>query len=161
MGSNYIVYFFLSGLCFLLWVGSLVVFDIFSVLDDLTGRRAKRQLKVIQSSQSKEIQDTSEELRVLQQESLLDDELKKLSKSQEIVSVVTQEPLPIRVESVDELEETGVLENQEDKTGYFELSDGELSTGILNMENKVEVKKVSNVVIKKRLSNVESGGSVR
>lgn len=161
MDSNYVGYFFISGLSFAFWIISLVLFDIFGVIDDLTGRKAKRQLKIIQASQTKEVQDTSEELRVLQQESLLDEELQRVARQEVIPAISTQEPLPVRVESIEELSEEGVtdfIDEIDEKTGYMERSEENLSTGILDNQVEKNNIKVSDVVVVKRLSNIRSGG---
>lgn len=162
MGNNYVTYFLVSGLSFVLWVMSLVLFDIFGVIDDLTGRKAKRQLKIIQASQTKEVQDTSEELRVLQQESLLDEELGRVARQEVIPAISTQEPLPVRKENIEELSEEGAtdfIEEIDGKTGYMEISEENLSTGILDNQMKDSNIEVSDVVVVKRLSNIENGGN--
>lgn len=162
MGNNYVTYFLVSGLSFVLWVMSLVLFDIFGVIDDLTGRKAKRQLKIIQASQTKEVQDTSEELRVLQQESLLDEELERVARQEVLPVTPTQEPLPVRKENIEELSEEGAtdfIEEIDEKTGYMEISEENLSTGILDNQMGDSNIKVSDVVVVKRLSNIKNGGN--
>lgn len=150
MIGNYGLNFLLSALFLFLWVASLIVFNILGVVDELTGRKAKRQLKVIGNRQ-KEIHDTSEELRVLQQESLLDDELNKLSKDTvEIVKEREIKPViaPIVEDKTDELVETG-FEDEEKVTGYLSVDEEDLSTGFLEVGNNQK----SSITILKELSN--------
>jgi hypothetical protein len=150
MIGNYGLNFLLSALFLFLWIISLIVFNILGVVDELTGRKAKRQLKVIGDRQ-KEIHDTSEELRVLQQESLLDDELNKLSK--DTVEVVKEREIkpviaPIVEDKTDELVETG-FEDEEKATGYLSVDEEDLSTGFLEVGNNQK----SSITILKELSN--------
>lgn len=150
MIGNYGLNFLLSALFLFLWVASLIVFNILGIIDELTGRKAKRQLKVIGSRQ-KEIHDTSEELRVLQQESLLDDELNKLSKDTvEVVKGREIKPViaPIVEDKTDELIETG-FEDEEKATGYLNVNEEDLSTGFLEVGNSQK----SSITILKELSN--------
>lgn len=150
MIGNYGLNFLLSALFLFLWIISLIVFNILGVVDELTGRKAKRQLKVIGNRQ-KEIHDTSEELRVLQQESLLDDELNKLSKDTvEVVKEREVKPViaPIVEDKTDELVETG-FEDEEKATGYLSVDEEDLSTGFLEVGNSQK----SSITILKELSN--------
>jgi hypothetical protein len=150
MIGNYGLNFLLSALFLFLWIISLIVFNILGVVDELTGRKAKRQLKVIGNRQ-KEIHDTSEELRVLQQESLLDDELNKLSKDTvEVVKEREVKPVtaPIVEDKTDELVESG-FENEEKATGYLSVDEEDLSTGFLEVGNNQK----SSITILKELSN--------
>lgn len=150
MIGNYGLNFLLSALFLFLWVISLIVLNILGVVDELTGRKAKRQLKVIGNRQ-KEIHDTSEELRVLQQESLLDDELNKLSKDTvEVVKEREVRPViaPIVEDKTDELVETG-FEDEEKATGYLSVEEEDLSTGFLEVGNNQK----SSITILKELSN--------
>lgn len=150
MIGNYGLNFLLSALFLFLWIISLIVFNILGVVDELSGRKAKRQLKMI-GNRTKEIHDTSEELRVLQQESLLDDELNKLSK--DTVEVVKEREIkpvvaPIVEDKTDELVETG-FEDDEKATGYLSVDEEDLSTGFLEVGNSQK----SNITILKELSN--------
>lgn len=150
MIGNYGLNFLLSALFMFLWIISLIVLNILGVVDELTGRKAKRQLKVIGNRQ-KEIHDTSEELRALQQESLLDDELNKLSK--DTVEVVKEREIkpvtvPIVEDKTDELVETG-FEDEEKATGYLSVDEEDLSTGFLEVGNNQK----SSITILKELSN--------
>lgn len=150
MIGNYGLNFLLSALFLFLWVISLIVLNILGVVDELTGRKAKRQLKVIGNRQ-KEIHDTSEELRVLQQESLLDDELNKLSK--DTVEVVKEREIkpviaPIVEDKTDELVETG-FEDEEKATEYLSVDEEDLGTGFLEVGNNQK----SSITILKELSN--------
>lgn len=150
MIGNYGLNFLLSALFLFLWIISLIVFNILGVVDELTGRKAKRQLKVIGNRQ-KEIHDTSEELRVLQQESLLDDELNKLSKGTvEVVKEREVKPViaPIVEDKTDELVEAG-FEDEEKATGYLSVDEEDLSTGFLEVGNNQK----SSITILKELSN--------
>ena len=150
MIGNYGLNFLLSALFLFLWIISLIVFNILGVVDELTGRKAKRQLKAIGNRQ-KEIHDTSEELRVLQQESLLDDELNKLSKDTiEVVKEREIKPViaPIVEDKTDELIETG-FEDEEKATGYLSVDEEDLSTGFLEVGNNQK----SSITILKELSN--------
>ena len=150
MIGNYGLNFLLSALFLFLWIISLIVFNILGVVDELTGRKAKRQLKVIGNRQ-KEIHDTSEELRVLQQESLLDDELNKLSKDTvEVVKEREVKPVtaPIVEDKTDELVESG-FEDEEKATGYLSVDEEDLSTGFLEVGNNQK----SSITILKELSN--------
>lgn len=150
MIGNYGLNFLLSALFLFLWIISLIVFNILGVVDELTGRKAKRQLKVIGNRQ-KEIHDTSEELRVLQQESLLDDELNKLSKDTvEVVKEREVKPVtvPIVEDKTDELVEAG-FEDEEKSTGYLSVDEEDLSTGFLEVGNNQK----SSITILKELSN--------
>lgn len=151
--GNYGLNFLLSALFLFLWVVSLIVFNIFGVIDELTGRKAKRQLKMIGNRQ-KEIHDTSEELRVLQQESLLDEELNKLSRDTvEVVKERNNKPViaPIVEDKTDELVETGFIEveDEEKATGYLNVDEEDLSTGFLEVGNSQK----SSITILKELSN--------
>lgn len=150
MIGNYGLNFLLSALFLFLWVISLIVLNILGVVDELTGRKAKRQLKVIGNRQ-KEIHDTSEELRVLKQESLLDDELNKLSKDTvEVVKEREVKPViaPIVEDKTDELVEAG-FEDEEKATGYLSVDEEDLSTGFLEVGNNQK----SSITILKELSN--------
>ena len=150
MIGNYGLSFLLSALFLFLWIISLIVLNILGVVDELTGRKAKRQLKVIGNRQ-KEIHDTSEELRVLQQESLLDDELNKLSKNTvEVVKEREVKPViaPIVEDKTDELVESG-FEDEEKATGYLSVDEEDLSTGFLEVGNNQK----SSITILKELSN--------
>lgn len=150
MIGNYGLNFLLSALFLFLWIISLIVFNILGVVDELTGRKAKRQLKVIGNRQ-KEVHDTSEELRVLQQESLLDDELNKLSKDTvEVVKEREVKPVtaPIVEDKTDELVESG-FEDEEKATGYLSVDEEDLSTGFLEVGNNQK----SSITILKELSN--------
>lgn len=150
MIGNYGLNFLLSALFLFLWIISLIVFNILGVVDELTGRKAKRQLKAIGNRQ-KEIHDTSEELRVLQQESLLDDELNKLSKDTvEVVKERENKPFiaPIVEDKTDELVETG-FEDEEKATGYLSVDEEDLRTGFLEVGNNQK----SSITILKELSN--------
>lgn len=150
MIGNYGLNFLLSALFLFLWIISLIVFNILGVVDELTGRKAKRQLKVIGNRQ-KEIHDTSEELRVLQQESLLDDELNKLSKDTvEVVKEREVRPViaPIVEDKTDKLVEAG-FEDEEKVTGYLSVDEEDLSTGFLEVGNNQK----SSITILKELSN--------
>lgn len=150
MIGNYGLNFLLSALFLFLWIISLIVFNILGVVDELTGRKAKRQLKVIGNRQ-KEIHDTSEELRVLQQESLLDEELNKLSKDTvEVVKEREVKPVtaPIVEDKTDELVEAG-FEDEEKATGYLSVDEEDLSTGFLEVGNNQK----SSITILKELSN--------
>lgn len=150
MIGSYGLNFLLSALFLFLWIISLIVFNILGVVDELTGRKAKRQLKVIGNRQ-KEIHDTSEELRVLQQESLLDDELNKLSKDTvEVVKEREVKPVtaPIVEDKTDELVEAG-FEDEEKATGYLSVDEEDLSTGFLEVGNNQK----SSITILKELSN--------
>ena len=150
MISNYGLNFLLSALFIFLWIISLIVLNILGVVDELTGRKAKRQLKVIGNRQ-KEIHDTSEELRVLQQESLLDDELNKLSKDTvEVVKEREVKPVtaPIVEDKTDELVEAG-FEDEEKATRYLSVDEEDLSTGFLEVGNNQK----SSITILKELSN--------
>lgn len=143
------LWFLVSGVLFFLWVVSLVIFNVPDVWGELSGSRARKQLKIIKSKGESDKSRPSEDLRVLHQESLLDEELVKVENglvSYEDDFSGVEVPKAVRVESVNELEETGVLN----------LSNEELSTGIIDNEKYKEDRK-KGVRVLKVLSNVEGG----
>ena len=154
METNYIVYFLISGVSFVFWVLSLLIWDVFAVVDELSGRRAKRQLKAIKASATNVEVGTAEELSALSQESLLEEELKRVAKDDFSEAQIKREITPIKQVSVEELEDNDATEFVDtDKTQHIEINEDNLSTGVLEKEVTSAGVDKNKVVVIKRLSN--------
>lgn len=103
----------LGGAFFFVWVLSLWVFNIPRLFDELSGRRLKKQMKIIKAETVEEVRDTSEELRVLQQESLLDEELSKFSTGN-LEKDEVKEEVKIYESSTEELYKTSLIPSAEE-----------------------------------------------
>lgn len=103
----------LGGAFFFVWVLSLWVFNIPRLFDELSGRRLKKQMKIIKAETVKEVRDTSEELRVLQQESLLDEELSKFSTGN-LEKEEVKEEVKVYESSTEELDRTSLIPSAEE-----------------------------------------------
>lgn len=103
----------LGGAFFFVWVLSLWVFNIPRLFDELSGRRLKKQMKIIKAETVEEVRDTSEELRVLQQESLLDEELSKFSTGN-LEKEEVKEEIKVYESSTEELDKTSLIPSAEE-----------------------------------------------
>lgn len=103
----------LGGAFFFVWVLSLWVFNIPRLFDELSGRRLKKQMKIIKAETVEEVRDTSEELRVLQQESLLDEELSKFSTGN-LEKEEVKEEVKVYESSTEELDRTSLIPSAEE-----------------------------------------------
>ncbi len=116
----------LGGAFFFVWVLSLWVFNIPRLFDELSGRRLKKQMKIIKAETVEEVRDTSEELRVLQQESLLDEELSKFSTGN-LEKEEVKEEIKVYESSTEELDKTSLIPSAEEIASTEFLDANEVS----------------------------------
>lgn len=116
----------LGGAFFFVWVLSLWVFNIPRLFDELSGRRLKKQMKIIKAETVEEVRDTSEELRVLQQESLLDEELSKFSTGN-LEKEEVKEDIKVYESSTEELYKTSLIPSAEEIASTEFLDANEVS----------------------------------
>lgn len=116
----------LGGAFFFVWVLSLWVFNIPRLFDELSGRRLKKQMKIIKAETVEEVRDTSEELRVLQQESLLDEELSKFSTGN-LEKEEVKEEVKVYKSSTEELDKTSLIPSAEEIASTEFLDANEVS----------------------------------